>query len=301
MKKYLNFKRITIILCLILLPASLVFGQTDQNPSHKHMLWKVTSPNGEVNYLTGSKHIMKPSIYPLDNVFQQIFKKADQLVFEVNLDSAQVQVSQLIRKYATLPKGTTLKETVPAHIYTLLKDQLDSLGVPVTRFQHFNPVFVSSAIRGLKLKNAGFTARSGIDIHFFYKAKRAGKPRLALETIAFQMKLLYGHPSSKITKETVKYFLNKANRSVKKVDEIIAAWKHGNAARFDSMYRKVKKENPSFYKVAVLKRNNKWMPEIEQLFNNGKITWVITGVAHMVGKNGIVAMLREDGYQIEQL
>lgn len=266
------------------------------------MIWEVTSPNGAINYLTGSIHSMKSDIYPLDSIFQKVFRKANQIVFEVNFDSAKVQLPLLIRKYAVLPKGSTLKEEVSPYIYTLLKEELDSLGIPVTRFQHFNPIFVAIAIKNLKLKKAGFTLNSGIDKHFFYEAKKVGKRCLSLETPVTQMKLLFGTSTSKIMENAVKFNLDKGNLMIKDYEKLATIWKEGNAARFDSiMIENVEKKNPSLYNSVVVKRNNKWIPEIEELFNNNKITWVITGVDHMIGKNGIVAKLRRNGYQVEQL
>src|SRR5690625_109128 len=155
MKEHLNFMRATIAIFLFIMPFYSGFGQTPSSSPHKHMLWKITSPNGEVNYLSGSLHHMPPNIYPLDQVFQQTFKNADQLVFEINLDSMKAKATRLIPEYATLPKGTILKKEEAPDIYALMKRQLDSLGLPIARFQHFNPVYVSFTINNLKLKKAG--------------------------------------------------------------------------------------------------------------------------------------------------
>lgn len=302
MKNYSKVKQIILAICLFILPISFSFGQTNSRPSHKHMIWKVTSPNGAINYLTGSIHSLKSGFYPLDTIFQQVFKKANQIVFEVNFDSAKVQLPLLIKKYAVLPKGMYLKQEVSPHIYTLLKEQLDSLGIPVARFQHFNPIFISIAIKNLKLKKAGFTLNSGIDKHFFYEARKFGKPCLSLETPIAQMKLLFNTSSSKKAENMVKYYIDKANRMINDYEKLATIWKDGNVAQFNSiMVENVEKKNPSLYKMVVVKRNNKWMPEIGKLFNNNKTTWVITGVDHMIGKNGIVAKLRRIGYQVEQL
>src|SRR5690625_1185497 len=94
MKEHINFMRATIAIFLFLMPFYSGFGQTPSPSPHKQMLWKITSPNGEVNYLSGSLHHMSPSIYPLDQVFQQTFMNADQLVFEINGRILRTKIKQ---------------------------------------------------------------------------------------------------------------------------------------------------------------------------------------------------------------
>lgn len=301
MKKYFLNKRIILAFALFLLPASLAFGQASQQSPHKHMLWKVTSPDGEVNYLAGSVHIMKPEIYPLDKPFQRVFKKSDQLVFELNFDSLKAQRMQLMQKYAMLPQGTTLKDKVSPDVYQLLKSELDSLGVPISRFKRFKPFMVSMSIMSLKLMQAGYSGASGIDMHFYNKAQKAGKQILGLETPAFQMSLL-SSVSEKFTENFVKHNLQKAGQMIKNFNELVTAWKHGATVTLDSLMQKaMRKDSPMVYKKLVIDRNKKWMPTIEKLFSNGQTTWVITGAGHMIGSKGVAAMLREAGYQVEQL
>jgi uncharacterized protein YbaP (TraB family) len=301
MKKYSYLKKILPVLLIFLLVPFCAKGQSTSKDTGHHVLWKVTSKNGEVNYLAGSVHIMKPSIYPLDKVYQDAFKKADQLVFELNFDSLKAHQMQLMQKYAMLPQGETLKGKVSSRTYQLLKNELDSLGMPINRFLRFKPGFISITIMDLKLMRAGYQPNSGIDMHFFNKAKKAGKQIIGLETPAFQMRLL-SQVSGKLTNSFVQHNLQKAGQMIQNIDKMVSAWKQGNTAALDSlMQHEMKKDSPELYKKLVLKRNHKWIPKIEKLFHNGKTTMVITGAGHMVSKDGVVAKLRKAGYQVEQL
>jgi uncharacterized protein YbaP (TraB family) len=301
MKKHPDLKKILPVFLIFVLLPFLVHGQTASKDTGRHMLWKVTSKDGEVNYLAGSVHIMKPSIYPLDEVYQDVFKKADQLVFELNFDSLMTHQMQLMQKYAMLPHGKTLKDEVSPETYQQLKNELDSLGLPVSRFSQVKPAFVSLSIMNLKLQKHGYTGASGIDMHFFNKAKKAGKQIIGLETPSFQMQLL-SNVSDELTDSFVKHNLQKAGQMIQNFDKMIASWKQGNTAVLDSLIQHdMEKNSPDLYKKLVLKRNSKWLPVIEKLFHNGKTTWVITGAGHMIGKNGVVADLRKAGYRVKQL
>jgi uncharacterized protein YbaP (TraB family) len=43
------------------------------------------------------------------------------------------------------------------------------------------------------------------------------------------------------------------------------------------------------------------IPKIEGYLRSGKTYFVVAGAAHMGGDNGVLALLRQRGYRIEQL
>ena len=46
--------------------------------------------------------------------------------------------------------------------------------------------------------------------------------------------------------------------------------------------------------------NNAWMPQIEALFKTKKPTFVLVGILHLVGDDGLLNQLSAKGYQIER-
>ena len=48
-------------------------------------------------------------------------------------------------------------------------------------------------------------------------------------------------------------------------------------------------------------RNVKWIPRIKAEMKSGKPTAIVVGAAHMLGKNGLIALLEREGYKVEQL
>jgi uncharacterized protein YbaP (TraB family) len=51
----------------------------------------------------------------------------------------------------------------------------------------------------------------------------------------------------------------------------------------------------------ILQRNKNWAPKIEGFLNRNGNVLIIVGAAHLVGKNGVIEMLRQKGYVLEQL
>jgi uncharacterized protein len=46
-------------------------------------------------------------------------------------------------------------------------------------------------------------------------------------------------------------------------------------------------------------RHRQWLPRIEKMIADGGSCVIIVGAAHLVGPDGVIAMLRARGYQVE--
>jgi len=66
------------------------------------------------------------------------------------------------------------------------------------------------------------------------------------------------------------------------------------------MFRQEYSDAPSIRQRIVVDRNLLWMPKIEGYLRSGKTWMVVAGAAHMAGSDGLAAMLRARGYQVDQ-
>jgi uncharacterized protein YbaP (TraB family) len=55
------------------------------------------------------------------------------------------------------------------------------------------------------------------------------------------------------------------------------------------------------FATLVTDRNKSWMPKIEQLLGGKDDVLVVVGAAHLVGKEGVLEMLKAKGYLVEQM
>jgi uncharacterized protein YbaP (TraB family) len=58
---------------------------------------------------------------------------------------------------------------------------------------------------------------------------------------------------------------------------------------------------PELQEKIVDERNRRWLPQIEKFLQRGEETLVVVGAAHLVGKNGVIELLRRRGYRLEQM
>jgi uncharacterized protein len=85
------------------------------------------------------------------------------------------------------------------------------------------------------------------------------------------------------------------------VNKLAASWKVGDVASIERLVLADVKSDPFVYDRLLVARNRAWLPKIEALFSRGRPAFVVVGAAHLVGPDGLVAMLKAKGYQLVQL
>jgi len=60
-------------------------------------------------------------------------------------------------------------------------------------------------------------------------------------------------------------------------------------------------EYPSIYDALLKVRNLNWLGQIKTMLSDADTEYVLVGVAHMVGPDGLIHLLEDAGYRVEQL
>jgi hypothetical protein len=61
------------------------------------------------------------------------------------------------------------------------------------------------------------------------------------------------------------------------------------------------REFPAFGERLIGRRNRNWIPKIEGYLRSGQTCFVVVGVGHMGGPDGLLSLLRARSCKIEQL
>jgi len=64
---------------------------------------------------------------------------------------------------------------------------------------------------------------------------------------------------------------------------------------------KMKAQFPSIYKTLLTDRNERWLSDIYTMFETPEIELILVGAMHLVGDDGLIELLRAQGYVVEQL
>jgi uncharacterized protein len=267
---------------------------------NRDFIWKA-SRGQSVVYLVGSVHLLSKDYYPLSPALDKAFRECDLLVEELHLGQmAQVESQMTILKRGMLPSGQTLDKVVSPATFKLVSERVKSLGLPVEPLTRFKPWALALTLLGLEWQAAGFDADLGLDKHFYDEAVAAGKEVQGLETIEFQISR-FDDLSMEDQDRMLASTLAELETEKASVATLANAWKAGDAATVEKIVLQELRKEPAMYQRLLVDRNRDWLPKIEALFARKGRTFVVVGAAHLVGSDGLLAMLKGKGYSIEQL
>lgn len=263
-------------------------------------VWLATKGNNKV-YLGGTIHMLRSSDYPLPFEYETAYSNADNLYFEIDIDQMNDPSAQLgMLQRLMYSDGRTLQSVLNADAYQLLTDYVAKFSMPMMMLQNMKPGMVMSTLELLEFQTRGFT-QNGVDVHFHQRAKDDDKPIYAFETIDEQIGFI-----EKMGEGEESEYIMLSLRDLEKIDSdiesMISIWRNGESEDLvDLFVEDMQKNTPGVYQSLLLDRNLKWMPTLEAMFDDADTELVLVGVAHLVGDDGLVELLRKRGYEVEQL
>ncbi len=282
--------------------AALVVGFTfvHVTTASRDFLWKVTGKTG-VMYLVGSVHLLTQDFYPLSPAFDQAFKESDLLVEEADLAELLAPQAQLqLLSRGILPSNQSLDTSVSPATFALVTKRAAELGLPIGPLKRFKPWSLALMLAQLEWQKAGFDGELGLDRHFYDRAQRDGKRVQGLETAEFQIAQFDGismEQQERLLAET----LTDLDTEMANISVLAGAWKAGDAPTVERIVLEDLKKDPQLYQRLLVARNRDWMPKLEALFSRTGRAFVVVGAAHLVGPDGLIAMFKAKGYQMEQM
>lgn len=265
----------------------------------KTFAWKATGKGGVV-YLVGSVHLLSKDFYPLNPAIEAAYKDADLLVEEVDMAEMLDPSAQLgFLSRGMLPSSTPLDTVVSASTYALVTKRASDLGLPVEPFKLLKPWLVALMLVQVEWQKAGFDPELGLDKHFYDQAKADGKRTEGLETAEYQISRLDG-----MSMEQQEHLLSESLKDLDaeraNMTRLVDAWRAGDAPAVERIVLSELKQEPLLYQRLLVERNRNWIPKIEALFARPRPAFVVVGAAHLVGPDGLIALLRAKGYTVEQ-
>jgi uncharacterized protein YbaP (TraB family) len=267
--------------------------------AHKSCLWSIEGQSNKI-HLLGSLHFFKPDAFPLADAIERAYADSQRLVFETDIAAMQDPAVQTrMMELGMYPEGQGLWQNLDPGTRQLLEKKITEFGLPLEAFSRFKPWFVAVQIEIVQLLRLGFSPQYGIDVHFFDRAKSAGKEVGFLESTEFQIDLF-----GSMDKQDQNAFLNQTLKELELADEmaggLIKFWKAGDAARLHDLLSKSFKNYPVLYDRLLIQRNKNWVKEIEGAMRKNKNTLFVVGAGHLVGPKSVVDLLEKKGYRVKQ-
>jgi uncharacterized protein len=280
---------------------------TDVDTARRNLfLWRISGGKGTA-FLLGSVHAGTANLFPLPQEMEQAFGTADYLVEEIDLRARDPAAArQFWQAHGRYTNGDRLENHISEKTKTALTIYLQLTELPAAGFSLNKPWFAAYVIQHRELRHYGFSGKQGIDGHFADEAVAAGKPVIGLETLDYQLNLLYWRYST-LSDEAQDKLLSsailQARDSARHLGAIVRAWQAGDAAAMAALMANHGDDPQSelYFDEIVNKRSFRMAQQIEVYLGTPYTYFVVVGAGHMVGGRGIVELLKEKGFRVDQL
>jgi hypothetical protein len=268
----------------------------------KSFLWRVMSKSATV-YILGSLHIAKSDFYPLPKKIEKSFDSSAVLALEADPAKAKdADLLQLLMAKALYPEGETLKGHLSGETYDLAAQEVKRLGLPMEPFATTRPWFLALTIQYMEFQRLGFDHSFGIDVHFASEAD--GKKRIVeLESFDYQIRLMNDF-SDREQELFLLYTLKDLAELREEFDGLMKAWRTGDEKAMESLVTRAINESPELrpvFEKLINRRNREMSVKVAEFLSGKETVFVVVGAAHLVGREGIIQLLRGKGYSVEQM
>jgi uncharacterized protein len=284
-------RRLTPVLILLCILATGVLRSAAE-PA----IWVVKGPHSTV-YLFGTIHALDKN-HPWHSAkIDAAIQQSQSLWLEVpNVDDAasmQPLIMQLGLDMAH-PLSTRL---TPDQMTKLNKAAAGLPGGP-GMLEMMKPWLAGMMLSLAPVMQAGYDPNSGVELELKPEFVKTNKPVKGFETMEQQIHY-FADMSDKAQLDFLVSELDDADSAVDKFKEMVAAWYSGDIAKLDALNNaEFRDKYPDLFQLLLVKRNQNFTAQIQDLLKGDGVAFVAVGAGHLVGKDGVPAMLEKQGYKV---
>lgn len=273
------------------------------------VLWKIERAGRPASYLLGTIHMTDPRVTVFSRQLEEALAATDTLALEVADVSADATNAAIARasRLVLFTDGRTLDDLLSDDEYAKVKETMAGIGLPGETAQMFRPWVVSMILSVSSCERQ--KVKSGLpvlDMKLATHARERGLKVVGLETIESQLGAMAGIPDDQqlaMLRASLK-FANRSNDTMETLLQLYLTRNMGAAWPFHIALAKkagiARTSFDSFQRRIVLERNQHMRDMALPLLERGRVL-VAVGALHLVDKNGLVALLRQEGYTLTPL
>ena len=268
--------------------------------SAESSVWKAQKGNSVI-YLGGTFHILRETDYPLPPEFDKAYKASEIVVFETDIEKLQDPATQqMLLAKAMYADGSTIDKHLSAKAYGELSAYCEANGIPLQAFSQFKPSMLMLTLTIMEFMKLGVT-QQGVDMFFHEQANKDKKVVEGLESVDEQINYVASMADGN-EDEFVTYSLKDLKTIKEQFNTFANAWRKGDTGKLDElMVTELKTQQPRLYKKLIIDRNRNWLPLIDTRKKPPRTKFVLVGVGHLVGPDGILEALKKKGYKVNKL
>lgn len=273
-------------------------------PKDHSVLWKI-SGNGlkKPSYLYGTIHIIPREDFKLSDATLRAFEDSKRIAYEIDLKVMMNLKSQFsLMSKSFMAGGKTLKNLLSPEDYAFVHSKLEKKGLPPTMLERMKPMFISTMIGGGEEAPdlSGNGDMTSVELELHKMAKRRKMESTGLETAEYQMAVFDSIPYEVQANMLVQSLRAEGENpeGESEMAKMIKMYKDQDISAMQSMIGNESDGLGKYEDLLLGRRNRNWIPVMGRLMRE-KSTFFAVGAGHLGGPEGVIALLRKEGYRVE--
>lgn len=260
------------------------------------LLYEVKDREGHTEaWLFGTIHALPDGVEWRTERLESVIGQADLLIVEIAGLDDQGSMAQIFNTLAVTPNQPSIATKVPQEYRPALFDLIRRAGLSPSDFSA-----TETWAAALTLAQVGETGKSanGVD-----KALLLAFPNhrvLELEGTEKQLGIFDQLPESEQRELLVEVILD-VERRTKDPGKTRYAWLTGNLAELEELDSTGLLADPELRAALLVNRNSDWVEQLKPMMEQPDRPLVAVGTAHLVGPDGLPAMLEEQGFTVTRI
>lgn len=283
-----------------------VMDESRQTSNTEAMLWKIEKPGIAPSYLMGTMHLTDPRIAKLPDKAKEAIAHAKSVALEVADLSDKAVAAAMAKAQGLLvyADGKTLQAQLSDDEFKKVRQVVTKAGMPENSAVVLKPWLISMLLATSDCERQQVASGAKVlDLEVAAEAQKDGLTVTGLETIEKQLSALasisndqqiamlkvglkYADRSNDLMETLVQMYLKRQIGAAMPFQLALAAEAGVPASAFDG-----------FKKILLIDRNAGMRDAALPLLDNGN-AFIAVGALHLVGPDGLVALLRKSGYTV---
>lgn len=260
----------------------------------KSLLWKISGKGlKKPSYLFGTLHVICPDEYVWTSAMQKALKASDKVAFEMDMDDPALQGQ--VASGMMMKDGKKLKDYYSEEEYNRLSAVAVKNGIPLAMMQNLNPFAIISF---LYMKATTCQVPDSYEGNIMKIAQEDDKEIVGLESLQEQLKVINGMNADTVARQVLKIADDLDSFKIT-YREMLTLYKKQDLPELHKMFL----ESPDYkddLDLLLYDRNRSWVPIIGDLAKE-QSTFFAVGAGHLWGDDGVIDLLRKEGYTVEAL
>jgi uncharacterized protein YbaP (TraB family) len=172
----------------------------------------------------------------------------------------------------------------------------DTLHMPLAMLQRTKPFFLAAM---LYPKMMPCKSVSGVEEELMKLAKEQKKEIKGLETLEFQSSVFDSIPYEEQAKELLKS-IDSMSSYREYFDKMINVYKAQQLQEIENLFKDSEFGMENHQDILLDNRNKNWVTQLKTIMSAGSV-FTAVGAGHLVGKEGLISLLRKEGYTLKPI